>query len=125
MCLPFCSLKGVRPPRDGMILVRQCPISMVSFQMSKSHSFAKREKQNPSKTPKSEFVPHVTPSGHGSATHTTSGHTEIVSPHTPKPQTTSTQPEQSSSHANRLTILVKGLHEHISRLANVIYSTNS
>ena len=43
--LPFCSLimkimalKGVRPPKDGKILVRLRPISMVSLQASKSHS---------------------------------------------------------------------------------------
>ena len=111
MCLPFCSLimkimvlKGVHLPRDGMILVRQRPISMVSLQMSKSHSSVEREKQNPSKTPKSESVPHVTPSGHGSATHTTPGHIKTASPHIPEPQTTSTQPRQFSSHADRLTI---------------------
>ena len=93
--------------------------------MSKSHSSAEREKQNSSKTLKSESVPHVTPSGHGSATHTTLGHTETASPHIPKPQTTSTQLGQSSSHVDRLTILVEGLHECISGFANVIYSTKS
>jgi len=93
--------------------------------MSKSHSSAEREKQNPSKTPKNESVPYVTPSGHGSTAHTTPGHIEIASPHISKPQTTSTQPGQSSSHADRLTILVEGLHKHILGLANVIYSTNS
>lgn len=80
MCLPFYSLimkimllKGVCPPRDGTILVRQCPISIVSLQMSKSHSSAEREKHNPSKTPKSGSAPHVTPSSHGLAAHTTLG----------------------------------------------------
>ena len=99
MCLPFCSLivkimvlKGVRPPRDGTIIFRQCPITLVSLQMSKSHSSVEREKQNPTKTPKSKSVPHVTPFGHGSVAHTTLGHTETTSPHIPKPQTTSTQP---------------------------------
>ena len=133
MCPPFYNLlmkivvhEGVRPPRDGNILVRHWPKSIASLKKkSKSHSFAKQEKQNLSKTPKSEFVQHVTPSDHGSATHTTLGHTETTSPHIRKPQTISTQPRQSSSHADRLTILVEGLHEHISRLANVIYSTNS
>ena len=97
MCLPFCSLimkimvlKGVRPPRDGTIIVRQHPISMLSLQMSKSQSSAEREKQNPSKTPKSESVPHVTHSDHGSAAHTTTGHIETTSPHNLEPQTTST-----------------------------------
>ena len=132
MCLPFYSLimkimvlKGVCPPKDGTILVRLCPISMESLQMSKSHSSAEQEKQNPSKTPKSESLPHATLSGHSSATHTTHGHTEIASLHTPELQSTSTQPGQSSSHADRLTILVEGLHERISGLANVIYSTNN
>ena len=132
MCLPFCSLimkivvlKGVHPPRDGIIIVRQCPISMLSFQMSKSHSSAEQEKKNLSKTPKSESIPHVTPFGHGLVTHTTNGHTKIASPLIFEPQTTSTQLGQSSSHANRLTVLVEGLHEHTLGLANVIYSTNS
>ena len=91
MCLPFYSLimkimvlKGVCPPKDGTILVRLCPISMESLQMSKSHSSAEWEKQNPSKTPKSESLPHATLFGHGSIAHTTPGHTETASLHTPK-----------------------------------------
>ena len=60
-----------------------------------------------------------------SCSHTTPGHTETASPHTPEPQTTSTQPGQSSSHVDRLTVLVEGLHERISGLAYVTYSTNS
>ena len=90
MCLPFYSLimkimvlKGVRPSKDGIILVCQCPISLVSLQMSKSHSSTKRKKQNLSKTPKSESFPHATPSSHCSATHTTPRHTKTTSPHTP------------------------------------------
>ena len=81
-CLPFCSLlmkimvhEDVRQPKDGKILVRLCPISVVSLQVSKSHSF---------KATKSESFPHSTPSGHGSATHTTSGHIETTSPLTPE-----------------------------------------
>ena len=119
MCPPFYSLitkiivlKGICPSRDGTILVHQRLISIVSLQMSKSHSSAEREKQNPSKTPKSESFLHATPFGHCSATYTT-------------PRHTSTQPRQSSSHADRLTILVEGLHQRISGLANVIYSTNN
>ena len=99
MCLPFYSLimkimvlKGVRPSKDGIILACQCPISLVSLQMSKSHSSTKRKKQNLSKTPKSESFPHATPSSHCSAAHSTPRHTETTSPHTPKPQSTSTQP---------------------------------
>ena len=72
-------------PKDGAILVRQRPISMMSLQMSKSYSFAKREKQNLSKTPKSESLPQSILSSHGLAAHTTLGHAEIASPHTPEP----------------------------------------
>ena len=46
MCLPFCNLvmkimvlKGVRTPKEGTILLRQRPISMMSLQLSKSHFF--------------------------------------------------------------------------------------
>ena len=122
-CLPFCSLimkirvlKGVHPPRDGTILVRHRLISMVSLQMSKSHS---------SKVPKSEPLPHATPSGHGSVAYTMSGHTETASPHTPKLQMTSTQPGKSSSQVDRLNILIEGFHQRISGFENVIYSTNN
>ena len=69
MCLPFCSLvmkimvlKGVCPPKEGTILLRQRPISLISLQMSKSHSSAERTKLSPSKTPKSESSQHATPS---------------------------------------------------------------
>ena len=97
MCLPFYSLimkfmvrKGVRPPKDGTILLRQHPISLVSLKMSKSHSSAGREKKNPSKIPKSESFPHAIPFGHYSAAHTTPRHTETASPHASEPQSTST-----------------------------------
>ena len=70
--------KGVHPPKDGKILARLQPISMVSLRASKSHS---------SKVPKCESFPHVTLSSHGSATHISPGHTKIASPHTPKLQT--------------------------------------
>ena len=109
-------LKGVHPARDGTILVRHRPISMVSLQMSKSHS---------SKVPKSESFPHATPSGHGSTAHTTPGHIETASSHTPELQMTNTQPGKSSSQVDRLNILIEGLHEHILGFENVIYSTNN
>ena len=109
-------LEDVHPPKDGKILVRLCPISMVSLQASKSHSF---------KAPESESFSHATPSGHGSATHTTSGHTETTSSLTPTLQTTSTQHVQSSSQADRLSILIEVLHQRISRFENVLYSTNN
>ena len=118
-------LKGVRPPKDGTTLLCQCPISLVSLQMSKSHSSAKWEKQSPSKTPKSESFPHAIPSGHRLAAPTTLGHLETAFPHTLESQSTSFQSGPSSSHSNRFTTLIEGLHERIFGLANVIYSTNN
>ena len=93
--------------------------------MSKGHYSIELGKQIPSKTPKSDSSPHATPSGHRSAAPTTPEHPKTAFPHTPKSQSTSTQPGPSSSHYDRLTTLVEGLHERISGLANVIYSTNN
>ena len=110
-CIPFCSLimkimilEGVRPPIDGKILPHLRPLSMISLQASKSHSF---------KAPKSEFFPHATPSGHGSATPM---HTETTSPIPPELQTSSTQQEQSSHQDDRLGVLFENLHMHIAGL---------
>ena len=120
MCLPFYSIlmkimkhEGVHPPKEGKIIVRHRPISIASLQKSKSQSFAKRKKQDLSTTPKSK------------STRTTPGHTDTTSPPLPKPQITSTQPGQSSTHADRFTMLAESLHERVSRLANAIYSTNN
>ena len=82
---------------------------------------AEWKKQNLFTPPKGEFVQHVTHSGHGSAAHTV----ETTSFHIPAPPIVSTQPSQSSSHADWFTILVEVLHERVSRLTNVIYSTNN
>ena len=71
-------LEGVRPPTDGKILARLRPLSMISLQVSKSHS---------SKAPKSESLLYATSSSHGSATPV---HTETTSPITLELQTTST-----------------------------------
>ena len=70
--------EGFHPPKDGKIIVRHHPISITSLQKSKSHSSAKRKKQDLSITPKNESA------------HTTLGHTETTSPHIPEPQTAST-----------------------------------
>ena len=70
-------LKGVRPPINGKKMVHLRPLSMISFQASKSHS---------SKAPKSEPFLHATSSGHGLATPM---HTETASPITLELQTTS------------------------------------
>ena len=113
--------EGVSPPRDGKILVCCHPISISSLEKSKSHSSAEWKKQNLSIPQKGESVQHVTHSGHGSAAHTI----ETTSSHILKPPTVSTQPGQSSSHANRFTILVEGLHERVLGLTNFLYSTNN
>ena len=120
MCLPFCSLlikimkhEGVRPPREGKIIVCHRPISIASLQKSKSQSSTKQKKQDLSSTPKSK------------STCTTSRHTNATSPLIPEPQTTSTQPGQSSTHIDRFTMLAESLHEHVSGLANAMYSTNN
>ena len=89
---------------------------MVSLQASKSHS---------SKAPKSESFPHSTPSGHDSTTHTMSRHTETTSPLTPELQTTCTQHVQSSSQADKLSTLIEGLHQRISKFETAFYSTNN
>ena len=80
MCLPFCSLlmktmkhEGVRPPKEGKIIVCHRLISIASLQKSKSQSSAKRKKQDLSSKPKSK------------STHTTPRHTNTTSP--PIPQT--------------------------------------
>ena len=113
--------EGVSPPRDGKLLVRRRLISISSLEKSKSHSSIERKNQNLSTPPKGESVQHVTHSGHGSAAYTT----ETTSSHIPTPPTVSTQPGQSSSHADRFNILVESLHERVSGLTNFIYSTNN
>ena len=82
---------------------------------------AEWKKQNLFTPPKGEFVQHVTHSGHGLVAHTI----ETTSSHIPAPPTVSIQLGQSSSHADRFTILVEGLHERVSGLINVLYSTNN
>ena len=89
---------------------------MISLQASKSHS---------SKAPKSESFPLATSFGHGSAIHTTPVHIETASPHTPKLQTTSTLPAPPSSQADRMSTLLEGLYQCISRFERVLYSTNN
>ena len=117
MCLSFYSLimkimvfKGVRPPKEGTMLPCQCPISIMSLQMSKSHSFVERTKQSPSKTPKSDSSHHVTPFKQRSTAPTIPGYPVTAFPHTLEPQPTSIQLGPSSSQSDRLTILVEGLH---------------
>lgn len=87
--------------------------------MSKSHSSAERTKHSPSKSPKGKSSHHATPSEQRVAASTIPEQTEIEFPHVPEPQSTSTQSGPSSSHLDRWTTLVKGLHERTSGVANV------
>ena len=103
MCLTFCSLvmkiivlNDVHPPKEGTILLHQWPISLISLQMSKSHSSTERTKHSPSKTPKSKSPQHATPSKQRSAAPTIPGQTETAFHHIPEPRSTSTQPGPSS-----------------------------
>ena len=119
-CLPFCSLlmkimvlEGVCPQTDGKILARLRPLSMISLRASKSHS---------SKAPKSEFFPHATPFGHGSATPV---HTETASPITPELQTTNTPTIQPNSKADKLSTLIESLSQSIFGLERILYSINN
>ena len=92
---------------------RPRPISMISLQVSKSHS---------SKTPKSEHISPATPYAHRSDTHV---HTTTISPVTPELQLTSNQPVQSDPQADRLGSLFENLHVRIAGSERLIYSTNN
>ena len=72
-------------------------------------------------TPKSEPFSHATPFGHDS---TTLVHTTTVSLIPSKRQTTST-PSAPSSQDDRLSTLIEGLYQRISRLEKSLYSTNN
>ena len=52
-------------------------------------------------------------------------HYETASPITPDLQTTSTQPVQLSSQADRLSTLIESLYQYISGFEKVLYSTNN
>ena len=82
--------------KEGTILLRQRPISLILLQMSKSHSSTERTKHSPSKTPKSKSPQHATPSKQRSAAPTIPGQTETAFHHIPEPRSTSTQPGPSS-----------------------------
>ena len=92
-------LKGVSPPTDGKKMDRLRLLSMISLQVSKSHS---------SKAPKSEPFLHATSSGQGS---TTLVHTETVSLIPSEMQTTSTPSAPLSSQADRLSTLIESVSQ--------------
>ena len=119
-CIPFCSLvmkimvlEGVSTPEDRKKVDRLRPLSMISLQVSKSHS---------SKAPKSEPFLRATSSSQGSATPV---HTEIASPVPSKMQTTSTPSAPSSSQADGLSNLIESVSQRISGLERLLYSTNN
>ena len=68
-CIPFWSL--INPPSDGKMMTRQHPISMITLQVSKSHS---------SRTPKSEPSTYETPHVHAPVTPAQSTSTSSVPP---------------------------------------------
>ena len=77
-CIPFCNLimkfilrEGINPPSDGKMMTRLRPISMITFQASKSHS---------SRTPKSEPPTYENPQVHASVTPVQSTGTSSVPP---------------------------------------------
>ena len=123
--MKIMTLKGIRPPKDGTILLHQGPISLHSLQSGKGHSSAKRAKKSPSKPLKSESSHHASPIRKSSVAPSVSKLPETASPHTPKPHSSSTQSKSSILHWDRLIRLMKGLHDHISGLANVMYSHNN
>ena len=103
MCLLFYDLlmkiilhEGISPPRGGKLLDRCSPISISSLKKSKSHFSVEWTKQTLPTPPKDESIQNGTHSGHGSVAHTI----ETTSSHIPMPPTISTQPGQSSSHAD-------------------------
>ena len=105
-CIPFCSLvmkimvlEGVSPPTDGKKMDRLRPLSMISLQVSKSHS---------SKAPKSEPFLHATSSNQGS---TTLVHTKTVSLIPSEVQTTSTPSAPPRSQADRLSTLIESVSQ--------------
>ena len=117
--------QGHPPPKDGTILLHQRLISLHSLQSSKGHSSAKRAKKSPSKPLKSESSHRASPIGKSSVAPSVSKFPETASPHTPKPHPSSTQSKSSILHWDRLIRLMKGLHNRISGLANVMYSHNN
>ena len=80
--MKIMTLKGIRPPKDGMVLPCQGPISMNSLQSSKGHSSAERAKKSPSKPLKSESSNHASPFGKSTTAPNVSKLPEIASHHT-------------------------------------------
>ena len=69
--MKFILHEGINPPSDEKMMTRPRPISMITFQASKSHS---------SRTPKSEPPTYETPQVHALVTPTQSTGTSSVPP---------------------------------------------
>ena len=85
MCLPFCSLvmkimvlKGVHPPKEGTILLRNDQYPWCHSNWARVIFFAERAKQSPSRTPKSDPSQHATPFEHRSPAPIILGHPETI-----------------------------------------------
>ena len=104
------------------ILPHQGPSSLHSLQMSKGHSSTEKAKKSPFKPPNSESSHHASPTRKSTAAPSVFKNPETISPYIPEPHPSSTQPGPSTSHLDRLITLIKGLHDHIFGLANVMYS---
>ena len=135
-CLPFNSLimkiltlKGIHPPKNGIVLPCQGLISLHSLQSSKVHSYAERAKKSPFKPllSGSKISSPACPIGKSTAAPSVSKVPKTLPPYTLEPQPSSThfQPRSSIPHMDRMMTLMEGLHEHISGLANSLYSHNN
>ena len=103
-CIPFCSLimkfilrEGINPPSDGKMMTRLRPISMITFQASKSHS---------SRTPKSEPPTYENPQVHASVTPVQSTGTSSV----PLGFQTAKQSHLTTNVAHQISELERLLH---------------
>ena len=120
--MKIMTLKGIHPPQFGTVLPSQGLISLHSLQKSRGHSSTERANKSPSKPLKSKSSHHASPIKKSSAASSVPEHPETASPHIPKPQPLSTQPGLYTSHPDMLITLIEVLHDHISGLANVMYS---
>ena len=123
--MKILTLKGIHPPKNGMVLPRQGPISLHSLQRSKVHT-SKKAKKRPAKPSKngSKTSSLTSPIGKSSAALSVFTLPATLPPHTlePQPSSTQSQPGSSISHMDRMMALMEGLHEHIIGLANIMYS---
>ena len=95
------------------MLTRQRPISMYTFQASRSHS---------SKTPKSAHISPITPSAPESETPVHTTPTSRVIPEVPQ---ASISQAQSDPQTDRVGSLLENIQKHINEMVTLLYSTNN